>query len=209
MMMLVALLGPMVGCGATEVVDREPGGRAILIRSPQPDEGDIRELHARHGVKTVINLRGERPDESWFEDEQAGVRAIGAEWVHIPLNTADAPDEAHVRRFLELVDDPKRRPVLLHCQGGIHRTGVLTAVYRMARNGWSNDDALREMEDHWFNWGVTDREGIKDYVRRFDRSRYPDPNPPGEPQAGFRFADPGAAGSKPSGPASAKPATRP
>jgi hypothetical protein len=48
------------------------------------------------------------------------------------------------------MDDPANYPVLLHCRAGLHRTGVLTAVYRMEYNHWSAGRAWQEMRDFGF-----------------------------------------------------------
>ena len=37
-------------------------------------------------------------------------------------------------------------PTLLHCDYGTERTGLITALYRMAYQGWSKEAALAEME---------------------------------------------------------------
>ena len=54
------------------------------------------------------------------------------------------PSQAQVEEFLAIVADPDRRPVLLHCNHGIDRTGVMIAVFRMEYDGWSNEEALQE-----------------------------------------------------------------
>jgi tyrosine-protein phosphatase SIW14 len=55
-----------------------------------------------------------------------------------------------VAQFLSLVDDAARQPVYVHCVGGRHRTGVMTAVYRMTGEGWSADKAFAEMKQYKF-----------------------------------------------------------
>jgi tyrosine-protein phosphatase SIW14 len=40
--------------------------------------------------------------------------------------------------------------VFVHCQGGRHRTGVMTAVYRMTKDGWTADRAYQEMKQYRF-----------------------------------------------------------
>ena len=52
--------------------------------------------------------------------------------------------------FLQLVNDPANQPVYVHCAGGRHRTGVMTAVYRMTSDGWTADRAFKEMKDYKF-----------------------------------------------------------
>jgi tyrosine-protein phosphatase SIW14 len=165
--MLMALLLAAPGCGVTQVVDRAYDGQPILIRAPQPDEDDLEELHARFGVQTVVNLRGEHPGEGWFEAERRGVAAIGARWIHLKASGKSAPEATTVAEFLRIVEDPTNWPVLVHCQGGVHRTGLVSAIYRMQYQGWSPDRAIAEMEDCWFDWTVEDRDAIKRWLRLY------------------------------------------
>ena len=162
-------------------MDREPGGRAILIRSPQPDEDDLCELHQEHGIKTVLNLRGDNPERSWYQEERRGVRAIGAEWVHLGISGSRPPLPEELEAFFSLVEDRKRWPILLHCQGGIHRTGAFVALYRMQYQGWPSERAVAEMEDRYFNWTTRDRSALKEWLLRYQRDpkhRLPAPAAP-------------------------------
>ena len=68
----------------------------------------------------------------------------------IPLTTWDRPVEAAVQQFLKLVNDPANQPVFVHCQGGRHRTGTMTAVYRITKDGWTADRAYAEMKQYGF-----------------------------------------------------------
>jgi len=40
--------------------------------------------------------------------------------------------------------------VYVHCAGGRHRTGVMTAAYRMTHDGWTADQAFKEMKQYGF-----------------------------------------------------------
>lgn len=164
---LVLLAAP--GCGVTQVVDRTDEGVPILIRTPQPDSDDLEELHDRFGVQTVINLRGEKPGESWYEEERRGVARIGARWIHLRTSGKSEPSPELVERFFELVQDRENWPIVVHCQGGIHRTGLWSALYRIQFQGWSPERAIDEMEDLYFDWTVTDREALKRWLRRYQR----------------------------------------
>src|SRR5262249_53664982 len=98
-------------------------------RGAQPERDDYSSL-ATIGVKTVIDLTQDgRSDERGFV-EQAGMK-----FYRIPLTTSDRPSDQAVTQFLKLVNDPQNWPVFVHCQGGRHRTGVMTAVYRMTKDG--------------------------------------------------------------------------
>lgn len=153
----------------TEVVDRDEEGQPILVRSPQPDEDDLEELHEEHGIKTVLNLRGNNSERDWYKEEREGVRAIGAEWVHLGISGSRPPLPEELEAFFSLVEDRKRWPILLHCQGGIHRTGAFVALYRIQYDGWPNERAVEEMEDRYFNWTTRDRSKLKEWLLRYQR----------------------------------------
>jgi len=113
-------------------------------RGAQPDGRDYEDL-ASLGVKTVIDLT-----RDGRRDEKAMVERTGMSFFRIPLTTSDRPSDAAVKQFLSLVNDPEKQPVYVHCQGGQHRTGVMTAVYRMTKYGWSETKAYDEMKQYKF-----------------------------------------------------------
>ena len=51
------------------------------------------------------------------------------------------------------MDDPERRPVLVHCARGTCRTGAAVAMYRFERDGWTIDDVAVEMRRQTYRYG--------------------------------------------------------
>lgn len=88
------------------------------------------------GIQTIVNLR---PSKS-----AATPAGPVANYVNIPVQTG-SPSYEQAREFFKVVDDPKNQPVLLHCYHGADRTGAFTALYRINRQSWSKDEAIREM----------------------------------------------------------------
>ena len=127
------------------------------FRGAQPDSSDYPSL-AAIGIKTVIDLtRDGRADEAGL------VQRAGMRFYRIPLTTSERPSEAAVTQFLKLVNDPANWPVFVHCQGGRHRTGVMTAVYRMTNEGWSANRAFDEMKQYHFE-GFPGHPVLKSFV---------------------------------------------
>jgi protein tyrosine/serine phosphatase len=62
------------------------------------------------------------------------------------------PEHKEVVRFLQIVTNPKRTPVLVHCQHGADRTGTMITLYRIAVQGWTKEEALREMTEGGFGF---------------------------------------------------------
>ncbi len=126
-------------------------------RGAQPSEGDYADLAAL-GVRTVIDLTGDgRRDESGL------VERAGMKFYRIPMTTTDRPSESAVTTFLQLVNEPVNQPVYVHCQGGRHRTGAMTAVYRMTSEGWTADRAYSEMKQFNFE-GFPGHPALKQFV---------------------------------------------
>lgn len=138
-----------------------------LYRSAQPTALGMQNL-TNLGIKTVINLRTFHSDEG----EMAGVPINR---VHIWMKTWHAERE-DVLRFLQIVTVPTNTPVLVHCQHGADRTGLMCAMYRIVVQGWSKEDALQEMtkgdfgfHEMWSNlpkWiDKVDVEGLKEELK--------------------------------------------
>jgi protein tyrosine/serine phosphatase len=95
------------------------------------------------GVKTVIDLTKDGDAR-----EASLVKAAGMAFYRIPMTTHEPPSKDKVAQFLGIVNDPANQPVYVHCQGGRHRTGVMTAVYRMTNDRWTADQAFAEMKKY-------------------------------------------------------------
>src|SRR5688500_3206525 len=95
------------------------------------------------GVKTVINLIG---GADVRDEEKAMVEKHGMTYVHIPMSTRKEPTDEQIAAFISAVD--AEGAVYVHCVGGRHRTGVMTAIYRMTKDGLTGEQAFKEMKQH-------------------------------------------------------------
>ena len=109
-----------------------------LYRSAQPTEAGLANLK-KLGIKTIVNLRS-------FHTEREGTGQAGLAYEHIFMK-AWHPEKEEAERFLRIVTDPSRTPVLVHCQHGADRTGTMCALYRIAVQKWTKEEAIREMTD--------------------------------------------------------------
>lgn len=126
-------------------------------RGAQPKGADYAAL-AGLGIKTVVDL--ERKGEA---EEQKIVESNGMKFFRIAMDTTSRPEREKVDQFLKIVNDPANQPVFVHCHGGRHRTGAMTAVYRMSRESWTASQAYDEMKQYEFGKGFG-HGALKDYV---------------------------------------------
>lgn len=132
-------------------------------RGAQPVGDDYADLKAL-GIKTIINLTSDEDDS--FDERQA-VESNGMKYVHIPMSTRRPPTEQELGTFFAIVNGSESQPVYVHCVGGRHRTGVMTAVYRMTRDGLSGADACKEMKQFKYGPDFLHPE-FKKFVHEFD-----------------------------------------
>ena len=127
-------------------------------RGSQPSAKQFEELK-QLGVKTIIDLRKDR-----VEQASEWAKAAGLQYVNIPLTTKKAATEDQTAEFLKLVNDPANQPVYVHCKGGRHRTGQMTAIFRITNDGWTSDQAYTEMKKYDFEDSFFYPRSLKKYV---------------------------------------------
>lgn len=158
----------------------------VIYRSGCMTADGFRQAIQKHKIRTVINLMNEAVDpalpESFFSTsdireselcKQMGVNFLflSVDLVHPSQMPAKRP--ATIERFLELMDNPANHPVLVHCKAGLHRTGCLLALYRMEYEGWTKDEALRELKAHGF--GELKANAANDYIMQYILAYQPRP----------------------------------
>jgi protein tyrosine/serine phosphatase len=111
-----------------------------LCRGAQPSGEGFREL-AKLGVRTVLDLRGASGRSS---KEAQEVRALGMNYVNIPLDGFLAPTPEQVSKIFAVLNDQTAGKIFVHCRRGADRTGTVLAMYRIEHDHWTNQKALDE-----------------------------------------------------------------
>ncbi len=137
-----------------------------FYRGAQPSRRDISDL-AGLGVKAVIDLQedGEAGEEQAVED-------AGMKYYRIGMSDSSWPSMEKAQQFLKLVNDPANQPVFIHCHGGRHRAGAMTAIYRITHDKWTADQAFAEMKRYQFERGFG-HGTLKDYVYDYAQNHQP------------------------------------
>jgi protein tyrosine phosphatase (PTP) superfamily phosphohydrolase (DUF442 family) len=159
---LTGLLAVLVALTAGWLIGRDPQGhlfwdhwdvvkRDVLYRSGQLSTSQLAAAIERFGIRTVVNLQWPG-EELWAE--RALTRTLGVDFVNLPMPGDGLGEEWEFREFLKVVDDPARRPVLVHCARGTCRTGAAVAYYRFKRDGWTTEDVAGELKRQTYHYGL-------------------------------------------------------
>jgi protein tyrosine/serine phosphatase len=111
-------------------------------RSAQPAPHDIA-LLARRGVKTIVNLRGDRDCGSYRLEERA-CRKHGIRLVNFIVKSRQAPPARTFHEAKALFDSVDY-PLLLHCKSGADRAGLMSALYLILKEGVPVEEAMQDV----------------------------------------------------------------
>jgi tyrosine-protein phosphatase SIW14 len=139
----------------------------LFYRGAQPEEMGFSELK-KLGITTIVDLRGEDRERITWERKLA--ESLDMRFVNIPVSGWSAPTDEQVVQFLSLLRSEPGQKVFVHCRLGEDRTGVFTAVYRMASEKWSAEQAMKEMYFFGFNgfWHPAMKSFVRDFPSRLN-----------------------------------------
>ncbi len=120
-----------------------------LYRSNHPTPQRLARVARRHGIRTLINLRGPCGNGSDALSRAAAQR-LGLAFIDAPLSSGRAPRRAEVLALVEALRGAAE-PILVHCKSGADRAGFAAALFLLLQ-GRSSAEALRQLSlrhGHW------------------------------------------------------------
>ena len=99
-------------------------------RSTHPLPWQIRLAARHHGIRTVINLRGNRADCGAVALSRAEAARLGLAHIDAPFESRGAPHKDRILRLAAIFQDMDE-PALIHCKSGADRTGLAAGLWLM------------------------------------------------------------------------------
>jgi protein tyrosine/serine phosphatase len=129
-----------------------------LYRSEQPTAAGMKNLE-RIGIKTIIDL-------VMLGSDSAEIKGTGLRHQELSIKPWHIEDE-DVIAVLRMIRRKENGPFLIHCWKGEDRTGVMIAMFRIIEQGWTKEEAIREMVEggYGFNRAWIN---IVQYLRQVD-----------------------------------------
>ena len=112
------------------------------FRAAQPAPHNIRRF-AAEGIRTIVNLRGER-DCGAYRLEKMACAAAGIELIDFKLGSRAAPEKETVKAAAELFGNVAY-PMLMHCKSGADRVGLMSALYMHLKQGRPIEEAQQQL----------------------------------------------------------------
>lgn len=142
---------------------------ANLYRGGEPTPSALEALR-KMGIDVIVDLR-----RGHDTVEESIVAKLGMKYISIPTRCPFPQDEP-IARFLRIVEENREKKIFVHCRLGEDRTGVAIAAYRIAEQGWSAQEADKEVKA--FGFGSLHNlicPGLERYVGTFPERWQKDP----------------------------------
>lgn len=97
-------------------------------RSGQPSPRHLAKRIPRHGIRTVVNLRGREPDNPMLALEAQVCERLDVRLEHLRMYSRALPTRELLHRAHDLLHRIEY-PVLFHCKSGADRAGLMAALY--------------------------------------------------------------------------------
>ncbi len=128
-----------------------------VFRSEQPGKLDFVRLE-KFGITEVLNLRLWHSDEDEAKDTDLILHRV-------PMRAGNIK-ERDVVQALKIIQN-RKGSILIHCKHGSDRTGLIVAMYRIVFQGYTKEQAIREMTEGGFGFH-TIYTNIIDYIQQAD-----------------------------------------
>jgi protein tyrosine/serine phosphatase len=169
----MALAGALVWHHASKPYHFEVVTPGVLYRSGTLQPADLDKVLQEFGIRTVVNLRAMHtaapPD--WYRQEREVCKERGVRLVDIPMEADRAPTDAQVAAWLALLEDSRGLPILVHCQRGVVRTGMMVAIYEMEYLGKDPRRSLEELPAFGHDLGKDDYRFFRDLILNYTPRR--------------------------------------
>ncbi len=101
-------------------------------RSSQPTMTQLRRMVKKHGIKTIINLKGANPNSAHWAFEKEQCAKLGVTLLDVSIYSRSLPDAARIHRAREVFESVEY-PIWMHCKAGADRAGIYSTLYQYFR----------------------------------------------------------------------------
>ncbi len=113
-----------------------------FYRSAQLTPEELQEAIDKHGIKTVISLRGAPEHAYWYQPQKELLEKNGVAFKALWWTAEFFPPKEDLVAYLDILKNADY-PILIHCRTGADRTGVATAIYAMDHMKESPSDVIQ------------------------------------------------------------------
>ena len=141
-----------------------------VYRSGRLSPARLEAVVDRYGIRTIINLTGDRTGVDWYETQRAVAARRGVVHHDIDLLATALPSQPDVVRLVDLLRNAPQ-PVLVHCDAGADRAGLASAIARLLEDDADLRTARRELSWRYGHWPVGPTRELDRFLDQYEAAR--------------------------------------
>jgi protein tyrosine/serine phosphatase len=120
--------------------------------------------------KTIVVVRSEgevkENKDNWYTREVDFCKKHGLNFEFFPLPAGCPPNPQQVKRFNKIISNSDMYPIIIHCEEGVIRTGMMVSIYKIVKMGQSG----QYVWDHLARFGHSFARypQVKDFIVNFN-----------------------------------------
>ena len=99
-----------------------------VYRSAQLYYYDLPKYYNKYHFKTILNLRGAYPNSNWYIYEKNFCKEHNITLINFRISARKIQSIKTMKKLIKIMKNAKK-PLLIHCQGGADRSGLVSALY--------------------------------------------------------------------------------
>jgi protein tyrosine/serine phosphatase len=138
-------------------------------RSAQLDRDELEYYVRTYNIRSILNLRGQNPDSDWYREELTVSAANRIKHYDIALSSTREPTENEVKQLTKIFREAPR-PILIHCQAGADRSGVVAAMWKVFVDQESKSEAEKQLSIFYGHVPLGGRDAMDNFFKKWQPS---------------------------------------
>jgi len=138
-------------------------------RSAQLDRDKLEYFIRRYNIRSILNLRGTNPDRDWYKEELTVSAANRIKHYDIALSSKKEPTENDVKQLTEIFREAPR-PILIHCQFGADRSGLVAAMWKVIVDHEPKPEAEKQLSVFYGHVPLGGRDAMENFFIKWQPS---------------------------------------
>jgi undecaprenyl-diphosphatase len=136
-------------------------------RSAQLDKDELEYYIKKNNIKSILNLRGQNLNTAWYTEETKVSRDHNVAHYDISLSAFREPSEEDVKKLIAIFKSAPR-PILIHCEGGADRSGLVAAMWKVVVDKEPKSDAEKQLSVLYGHIPIGGKYAMDRFFRKWD-----------------------------------------
>jgi len=140
---------------------------AEAYRSGQLDNDKLAEYVRQYNIRSILNLRGRHSGEGWYDDEVSVSSKLDIAHYDVSLSSDHELTDSEVHQLMDIFQKAPR-PILIHCQAGADRSGLVAAMWKVVVDKEPKDSAAKQLSLRYGHIPIGDNSAMDRFFEKWN-----------------------------------------